>query len=120
MSGRHSSADPADPSSNPNHNIYAFVFNNLKYELQREKNKNKQKEAGIGPYHKNTIKMRTEPKKLKIFFFQGHHFSFDGRTRTQRSWQAKTSFSIASVTVIRNQKQNGRGLDPVSLQGSIQ
>ena len=38
--------NPAAPGSNPEHNIYAFF--KIEIELWREKNENKQKEAGIG------------------------------------------------------------------------
>ena len=44
------------PGSNPKHSIYAFIiYSQICTNLQREKNKNKQKEAELGPifYKKN-------------------------------------------------------------------
>ena len=44
---------PAAPGSSPKHAIYAFSFIVFVLYLSCEKNENKQKEAGFGPFLKN-------------------------------------------------------------------
>ena len=41
---------PAAPGSSPKHTIYAFFNLYLSFELECERDENKQKEAGIGPF----------------------------------------------------------------------
>ena len=55
---RHSSVDsstPTIPGSSPKHAIYAFSFIVFVLYLSCEKNENKQKEAGFGPFLKTNI-----------------------------------------------------------------